>query len=61
MNKETLHDLVEVHNILYRFPVWGENVIPFAQALATLQNVIQEMDFEIRGHCDDTTTDKETV
>lgn len=47
MNKETLPALIEVHNILYRLPVQGENVVPMAQALVTLQDVIRTMAEEI--------------
>lgn len=40
MQKETLQNLIEVHNTLYSFPVAGAMVIPMAQVLATLQNII---------------------
>lgn len=52
MNKETLQTLIEVHNILYGFPVQGEGVIPMAQVLATLQNTIQNIGAELADSAD---------
>ena len=44
MNQEKLKDLIEVHNLLYRIPVAGACVVPMAQALATLQNIISDVE-----------------
>lgn len=42
MNQKTLNDLIEIHNILYKFPVAGSTVIPMAQILMTLKHIIEE-------------------
>lgn len=49
MNKETLQQLIGIHNILFNMSVTGDAVVPMAQALITLNGVIGELATELQG------------
>ena len=40
MSKSDLQELIEVHNAIYTIPVAGAYVVPMAQALVTLKQII---------------------
>lgn len=61
MTKEHLQNLVDVHNILYSFSVSGQAIIPMAQVLVTLQNVIRDVSEEINIKIETPTSDTEVV
>ena len=53
MAKETLRKLVDVHNILFNITVTGDAVIPMAQALVLLQDVIGSVSNVLKAHGED--------
>ena len=43
MSKSDLQELIEVHNAIYTIPVAGAYVVPMAQALVTLKQIIDRL------------------
>lgn len=47
MTKEHLQNLVDVHNALYTSTVTGPSIVPVAQSIVRLQNVIEALSKEL--------------
>ena len=43
ISKSDLQELIEVHNAIYTIPVAGAYVVPMAQALVTLKQIIDRL------------------